>query len=87
MNHRATPRFWQCYHRLPSEIRKLADRSYEILRADPRHPSLHLKRIGDFWSVRVGLHYRALAVEDGSDLLWVWIGTHDEYDRLLASRG
>jgi hypothetical protein len=31
----------------------------------------------------VGLHYRALAVEDGADLIWFWIGTHAEYDRLL----
>jgi hypothetical protein len=45
---------------------------------------LHLKKAGRFWSVRVGLHYRALAVEDGADLAWFWIGTHAEYDRILG---
>jgi hypothetical protein len=85
MKHRATPRFWACYRQLPEEIQRLADRDYEILRSDPRHPSLHFKKVGQLWSVRVGLHYRALAIEDGDDLLWVWIGTHAEYDHLLRS--
>ena len=83
MTHRATPRFWACYRLLPAEIQKLADRDYQLLRNDPRHPSLHLKKVGSLWSVRVGLHYRALAVEDGSDLIWAWIGTHAEYDQIL----
>jgi hypothetical protein len=69
---------------LPAEVQRLADGCYGLLRQDPRHPSLHLKKVGLFWSVRVGLHYRALAVEDGADLAWFWIGTHAEYDRLLG---
>jgi hypothetical protein len=36
------------------------------------------------WSARVGIHYRAIAVEDGSDLIWFWIGHHAEYDRLVG---
>jgi len=87
MNHRATPRFWSCYRDLPEEIQHLSDRCYALLRNDPRHPSLHFKKIGQFWSARVGLHYRALAVEVGEDVTWVWIGTHAEYDQLLSHRG
>ena len=83
MKHRATPRFWDCYRRLPVEVQDLADRCYATLQADPRHPSLRLKKVDDYWSVRVGLHYRALAIEDRSDLVWVWIGTHAEYDELI----
>jgi hypothetical protein len=86
MNHRATPRFWSCYRRLPDEVQQLADRNYQLLLADPRHPSLHFKKIGPLWSARVGLHYRALAVEDDSDLVWSWIGTHAEYDQLIQRR-
>jgi hypothetical protein len=83
--HRATPRFWSCYQALPDSIQSAADRAYEQLKRDPRHPSLHLKRIGKFWSVRVGLRHRALAVDGGDAvLLWVWIGTHAEYDQLLS---
>jgi len=84
MNHRANPRFWSAYQRLPAEVQRLADNAFARLRQDPRHPSLRLKKVGRFWSVRVGLRYRALAVEDGIDLVWFWIGTHAEYDRLLG---
>lgn len=59
MKHRATPRSWSCYRSLPAEIRELADRGYKLLQTNPRHPSLHFKKVGEFWSVRVGLHYRA----------------------------
>jgi hypothetical protein len=67
LNHHASPEFWQRYRSLPASIRRLADRSFEQLKADERHPSLHLKKIGKFFSVRVGAHYRALgvAVDDG----------------------
>ncbi len=69
MKHHANPRFWRCYRGLPQEVRQLADRNYELLKADPSHRSLHFKKVGQFWSARVGLHYRALAVEAGSDLV------------------
>jgi hypothetical protein len=86
MRHRASRRFWACYNALPIEIQRLADRSYELLRQDSDHPSLHFKKVGRFWSVRVGLHYRALAVEDGQDIVWFWIGSHAEYDRLISQQ-
>jgi hypothetical protein len=47
---------------------------------------LQFKQLGNYWSARVGLNYRALAVEDGSDYVWVWIGTHAEYDKLIQGR-
>jgi hypothetical protein len=68
---------------LPTEVQQLADACYNLLRQDSRHPSLHFKRIGRLWSVRVGGHYRALAVQDGNDYGWFWIGSHAEYDNLL----
>ena len=53
MTHHANPRFWRCYRALPAEIRELADRNYEILKSNPNHGSLHFKKIGALWSVRV----------------------------------
>lgn len=82
MRHSASGRFWERYSALPDDIRALADKSYELLKRDPRHPSLHFKKLGQFWSARVGLHHRALAIEVERGMLWVWIGTHAEYDRL-----
>ena len=84
MKHRASPRFWKAYRDLPDDIRATADRCFALLKADPRHPSLHFKAIGRLRSARVGLHHRALAVESGPDLVWFWIGSHAEYDGLIA---
>jgi hypothetical protein len=73
----------KCYENLPEPIQQLARKNFEMLKTNPSHPSLHFKKVGKFRSVRVGLNYRALAVEDGEDLIWVWIGTHDEYERMI----
>lgn len=73
MNHYASPDFWSCYRALPAEVQGLADKSFSLLKADSRHPSLHFKKVGRFWSARVGLHYRAVAVEAPDGLLWFWI--------------
>ena len=83
MNHFATPAFWHCYRHLPQDIRELADKNFELLKQDPTHPSLRFKKIESFWSVRVGLHYRALARSRKEGLVWFWIGHHGEYERLL----
>jgi hypothetical protein len=85
MRHYASRRFWQCYHSLPEAVRELADKNFQLLREDPSHPSLEFKKIGRFRSARVGLHYRALAVEVDDGFLWFWIGSHADYDRLIAS--
>ncbi|MGE0281402.1 MAG: hypothetical protein AB7P20_12435 [Rhizobiaceae bacterium] len=83
MNHLASPCFWEAYYALPDRVRRLADRNYALLKRDPTHPSLQFKPVGRYWAVRVGLRYRALAVRDGDDLIWFWIGSHAEYDALI----
>ena len=83
MNHFATADFWYCYRRLPAEIQELADKNFALLRENPHHPSLGLRKIERFWSARVGLHYRALARDRTEGLVWFWIGHHGEYERLL----
>jgi hypothetical protein len=84
--HRATEQFWARYNDLPAEVRSRADKAFILLRSNPSHPSLQFKRVGGFWSARVGVAFRALAVEDGDDFIWVWIGSHDEYERMLKGR-
>ena len=86
MKHRATPRFWRCYGGLPKDVQLLADKSYALLKTNPSQPSLHFKKVGQFWSARIGLHYRALAVESGDELAWFWIGSHAEYDKLVTQK-
>jgi hypothetical protein len=84
MKHFASRRFWQCYRNLPQNIRDLADKNFELLKTDPKHPSLHFKQIGRLWSVRVGRHYRALGTAKEGEIIWFWIGSHADYDRLVA---
>jgi hypothetical protein len=85
VTHHASRRFWEYYRALPRGVRRLADKSFDRLKTDPSHTSLRLKKIGHFWSVRVGLHYRALGTDAGNDaVIWFWIGHHAEYDRLIT---
>ena len=66
-----------------SRYKEWHDRTSERLQEDPRHPSLHFGRVGNYWSVRVGRGYRALAIQDGDDFIWFWVGDHDEYMRII----
>jgi hypothetical protein len=84
LTHHASPRFWRCYDALPKHVQRLADKCFDLLKADPTHPSLHFKHVGRYRSVRVGLHYRALGVDVDDGVLWFWIGTHAEYDDVVA---
>jgi hypothetical protein len=83
MRHLASAEFWECYGRLSPDVRALADKNFALLKSDPRHPSLHFKKVGKYWSIRIGSHCRALGKKVDSNFHWHWIGTHDEYDRLI----
>ncbi len=80
--HRATDQFWERYQALPEDVQSVADKSFQLLKENPRHPSLQFKKVGNFWSARVGLAHRALAVEDDTGFIWVWIGSHADYERI-----
>ena len=80
---RTLPGFWRQYDALPKDVRQRASKQYAIFAENPRHPSLQLKPVGEFWSARVTGAYRALAVREGNTFTWFWIGPHDEYERML----
>jgi len=79
----ASERFWQLYRKLPVEVQRLADRQYELFREDPFHPSLHLKQVGEVWTVRIGLSHRAIGYREGEIFRWGWIGSHEAYNKAL----
>jgi hypothetical protein len=83
LKHHATADFWKAYDGLPERVRKVADESFALLKSNPKHPSLHFKNVGRFWSARIGSSWRALAVRDGDDFIWWWIGSHGDYDKLV----
>ncbi len=83
MRHQADHEFWEGYATLPPQTRNQADKAFALLKQNPKHPSLHFKKIGRRWSVRIGSKHRALALEIDDGFLWYWIGPHDAYERMI----
>jgi hypothetical protein len=72
--------------KLPADVRKQAFSAYRTFKRDPYHPSLQFKQVSvpdSLYSARIGLHYRALAILEGDELTWFWIGSHADYDKLI----
>jgi hypothetical protein len=89
---RTTSAFWKSFDGLPPDIQRRASAVYELWRSDPAHPGLQFKCVSDkhnVFSVRIGLHWRALGYREtiaGQETVtWFWIGSHAEYDRLVAT--
>jgi hypothetical protein len=81
--HHTTKGFWKWYYQLPKEVKELADKNFYLLKKNKNHPSLQFKKIEELYSVRIGLHYRALGIEKNCKIFWFWIGHHDEYMRII----
>jgi hypothetical protein len=82
-----TARFRRAYEGLPDHIRRQARQAYKLFQQDPYHPGLRFKQIHPskpILSVRAGLDYRALGIRNNDDLVWFWIGSHADYDKLIA---
>ncbi len=83
-----TERFRKALERLPDSVQTQARKAYELWQDDPSHPSLEFKRLRTkepIYSVRVGIHWRAIGVKDDNAIVWFWIGSHSDYDKLLES--
>jgi hypothetical protein len=86
MKSRATRRFWNLFDALPKPVQALAVKNYQLWLKNPAHPSPDFHRLRaspDRYAVRVGNHYRAIGRLDAKAITWVWIGTHEEYNRLV----
>ncbi len=88
MKSRVTRDFRLCFARLPERIQRLAGANYKLWRQAPHHPSLAFKRVGrkyPTYSIRIGLGWRALGFKDDDVVVWFWIGSHAEYERLIVA--
>ena len=87
MTSRTTVRFRRLYESLPKNVRRQADKAFRLWLQNPSHPSLEYKRLHSkrpVYSARVSRDWRALAVVEGEDTLWFWIGSHSDYDDLIS---
>ena len=78
--------FWKLYRKLPQNIRETAKKQYRLFVLDPYHASLHFKRVHStrpIYSARITRNYRAVGVLEENIIVWFWVGSHDDYDKLL----
>ena len=83
----ARPSFWRAYGQLAESAKRDARRAYALFAQDPGHPSLRFKKLAgypDVWSVRVSAQYRAVGQRSGDEITWVWIGSHNDFDKLFG---
>jgi hypothetical protein len=88
MRSELTPEFIQCFKELPDRVQKTARKNYKFWKDDPTHPSLEFKKLINLkepvYSIRAGIGWRAVGVMKNSDtIVWFWIGSHSNYDKLL----
>jgi len=83
---RTTNGFWKCYGTLPEQIRKEAKKAYANFKKNPYHPGLHFKRVHStrpIFSLRITKDYRAVGIQHDKQIIWFWIGSHGDYNKLL----
>lgn len=88
LNSHLDPAFIELYRALPNHIREQARKNYRLWKANPTHPSLHFKHIGqriEAFSVRVGQGWRAIGLKTDDTIIWFWIGSHADYDRIIGT--
>ena len=79
--------FRKLFRELPADVQTTARKAYGIWRSNPAHPSLEFKKVHNtlpIFSVRVSLGWRAVGVKKGNVMTWFWIGSHNDYDKLLG---
>ena len=86
MRHYTSTDFWELFRELPNEIQDVAIKKFELLKDNPHHSSLRLKRIDDLWSVRIGKYYRSVGINATGGIQWIWIGNHVDYNKYIAQR-
>ena len=86
MKSHLTAKFRRLFARLPAHVQELARESYRLWQDNPEHPGLQFKKVHPrrpVYAIRVGIGWRALGIREGEVLVWFWIGSHSDYDKLL----
>jgi mRNA-degrading endonuclease RelE of RelBE toxin-antitoxin system len=85
MKSHITDKFRTLFRELPEDIQELARKNYKLFSENPQHPSLRFRHIRKgFYSIRISIRYRAIGELEGDEITWFWVGSHDEYDKILS---
>lgn len=75
--------YWKHFDELPPEVRRLAEKNYQLWKENPQYPGLRFKKIHadlPIFSFRVGMRYRTVGVETKSEkIAWFWIGSFEHF--------
>lgn len=86
MTSRTTKSFRKLFTALTPELQRAAEKAYRKWRENPAHPSLDFKRVHatqPIYSARITLGCRSVGVLSGTQMVWFWLGSHNDYDNLL----
>ncbi|WP_315790133.1 hypothetical protein [Fischerella sp. JS2] len=87
MKSRTTAQFRKAFADLPEQVQEQTRQAYRQFKQDPAHPSLRFKKVHSelpIYSARISKSYRAVGQLDGDTVIWFWVGSHAEYDKLLS---
>ena len=90
MRSKTTTRFRKTFATLPKQVQEQARKSYRQFKQYPWHPSLHFKQVHPsipIYSARVGRGYRAVGQRAENEIVWFWIGSRGDYEKLLSKLG
>jgi hypothetical protein len=88
MNSVTTERYRKAFAQLPEHIQEQARKAYRLWKKNPHHLSLQFKcvhKTEQVYSVRISLSFRAIGVKEKDTMIWFWIGSHNDYDKMLSS--
>jgi hypothetical protein len=86
LNSRTTSHFRKLFEKIPREVQILAKKTYLLWLKSPSHPSLHFKKIGELYSVRIADRWRVLGFFQNDTYIWFWIGSHEEYNQMIKKK-
>lgn len=87
MKSRTTAQFRKMFANLPEQVQEQTRTAYRQFKQDPSYPSLRFKKVHPklpIYSARINRDYRAVGQLDDDTVIWFWVGSHAEYDMLLA---
>ena len=86
-----TDEFTSLFDSLSKSVKETGDKAFKLWRDDPSHNSLELHKLGGRhegkWAVTINWSYRAVYRIDEKEGVktywWLWVGTHEAYNKLF----
>ncbi len=84
---RTTERFRKAFEKLPTDVQHQAKVVFKKWKENPYYKSLHFKKVHatkPIYSIRIGIDWRAVCINQDENIVWFWIGSHAEYNKIIS---